>query len=183
MKCSPRLAIVCCAAILTLNSGCLITRYKTNVVRQNEKPRAVKFESSQAKNIFDGKEIEAKTRLTGPSNPRIVAVPFLLLWSSTDVVSDNGIYNDQLAICDSNGDGFITTDEATTYSAKVDQMVAQRNANNEKIATQVANAATGEPVANTSYNAPPSPYAQPAAPQPLQAQQTSDAPLPPASYR
>jgi hypothetical protein len=185
MKRSPWLSVVCCAALLSLNSGCLITRYNTNVVRKNEKPRAVQFESAQAKNIFEGKEVEVKTNLTSVSNPRFVAVPFLLLWGSTDVVSDNGIYNDQLAICDTNGDGVISFDEATTYAARVDEKIAMRNAEKAKQSPQSENHEST--ARNTELPARENPPPQPTYPaQPVSASQpigSPQAPLPPGSYR
>jgi hypothetical protein len=49
------------------------------------------------------------------SNPQLVAVPFLLWYSRVDVPFDTAIYNDQLLICDSNGDGFISTQEAAAF--------------------------------------------------------------------
>jgi hypothetical protein len=64
----------------------------------------------------------------GMSNPNVFAVPFLLWYSTTDVVSDNGIYNDQIAICDSNGDRIITLQEAETYAARFDAKMAKREA-------------------------------------------------------
>jgi hypothetical protein len=186
MRWSPWLSILCCTVLLAFNTGCLFTRHTTNVVRKNEKPRAVAFESPQAKNIFDGKLVEAKTNLnTNFSNPRVVAVPFLLWYSSTDVVSDNGIYNDQLAICDINGDGVVTLDEASTYAAKVDEQIAKREAEKAKNNAQFANnAPTGtNSTSAPAYAQPPTYPTQPAsAQQPLEARQPQ-APLPPNGYR
>jgi hypothetical protein len=184
MKWSPWLSIISCTALLTFSSGCLITRHTTNVVRKNEKPRTVVFDSAQSKNIFDGKLAEVKG-IPNPNfqNPKVVAVPFLLWWSSTDVVSDNGIYNDQIAICDTNGDGTITMDEANIYAAKVDEKVAKHNEEKAKLEAQLAN---HEPARNTVMsqrdNPPPTPTvnAQPASiqqpvnyPQPTYPQQSN----------
>ena len=186
MKRSPWLSIVCCTALIAFSSGCLFTRVTTNVVRKNEKPRAVAFESPQAKNIFDGKLAEAKANLpSNNSNPKVVAVPFLLLWASTDVVSDNAIRNDQLTICDTNGDGVITLDEATMYAAKVDEKIAKQNVEKAKNNVQITN---GQPAAPGPYGAPPSapPTSYPTQPasmqQPIESQ-SPPAPLPPGSYR
>jgi hypothetical protein len=131
MKRFPQLVVIICTALLVFAPGCLITRHATNVVRKNEKPRKVQFESTQAKSIFDGKVAEQKTD-KGMSNPNVFAVPFLLWYSSTDVVSDNGIYNDQIAICDTNGDGFISLQEAETYAARFDAKMAKREAEKAK---------------------------------------------------
>jgi hypothetical protein len=186
MNRSPWLSALCCTMLVAFSSGCLITRHTTNVVRKNEKPRAMTFESPQAKNIFDSKLVEARAN-QNPSltNPRVVAVPFLLWWSSTDVVSDNGIYNDQVALCDANGDGVITLDEATMYAARVDEQIAKREAERAKNNAQLTN---GQPPAQNPNVAPASPPpsmypTQPASVnQPLEARQPQ-APLPAGNYR
>jgi hypothetical protein len=133
--------------------------------------------------MFDGKLVEVKTTLGSSfSNPKVVAVPFLLWYSSTDVVSENGIRNDQLAICDTNGDNVISLDEATIYAAKVDEQVAKHNAEKAKIDAQIANGPNSTTA--PSYTPPPPTYpAQPASAQePLEARQPK-APLPPGGYR
>ncbi len=124
--------IVCVTALLCLVPGCLITRHNTNVIRKNEEPKVAQFESPQAKNLFDAKVAEARAKQTG-SHGRVFAVPFLLWYSSADVVSDNGVYNDQLAICDANGDGYVSLQESQIYSARID-------ATNAPAATAVAGA-------------------------------------------
>jgi hypothetical protein len=186
MKRSPWLSMACCTVLIAFSAGCLITRHTTNTVRKNEKPRAVAFESPQAKNIFDGKLVEVRASLNpSATNPKVIAVPFLLWWSSVDVVSDNGIYNDQLAICDTNGDGVITLDESTMYSARVDEQIAKREAEKAKNNAQLANGQPNEPSPATAPNiAAPSQYPiQPASvQQPLEARQPQ-APLPPHSFR
>jgi hypothetical protein len=194
MKWSPWLSIVCCTALLAFSSGCLITRHTTNVVRKNEKPRAVVFDSAQSKNIFNGKLAEVKsTPNPNFQNPKVVAVPFLLWWSSTDVVSDNGIYNDQVAICDANGDGMVTMDEANIYAAKVDERVAKHNEEKAKIEAQFASheSIAQNPAPSSRENPPPTPNVNV---QPVSVQQAANyqqptytqqpnAPLPPGSYR
>jgi hypothetical protein len=186
MKWSPWLSIVCSAALLAFSSGCLFTRHTTNVVRKDEKPRAVTFESPQAKNLFDGKLVEVRSNLTSMSNPKVVAVPFVLWWSSTEVVSDNGIYNDQVAICDKNGDGVITLDEANIYAAQVDEKIAKQNAEKAKIEAQLASHESTARNTNPSSrdNLPTSPSVSA---QPVSVRQPAfsepQAPLPPGSYR
>jgi hypothetical protein len=123
MNRSPMLEIIVCAAFLAFAPGCLIMRHSTNVIRKNEKPRIVKFESAQAKNVFDGKLAQAKSNKNN-ANPSVIAVPFLFCFSSTEIVSDNGIYNDQISICDTNGDDLITLEEATIYAAQAESHVA-----------------------------------------------------------
>jgi hypothetical protein len=186
MRMSPGFSMVCCAAVVVFSSGCLFTRHTTTVVRKNEKPRAVTFESPQAKNIFDGKLVEARTNLNANfSNPRVVAVPFLLWYSSSEVVSDNGIRNDQLAICDANGDNVIALDEATIYAARIDEQVAKQKAERAKIEAEMAGAPPNSsgPGAPANYSTPAAYPAQPASiQQPLEAR-SPQAPLPPGNYR
>jgi hypothetical protein len=164
-----------CTLILGVNSGCLITRHSTNIVRKNEKLRPVQFESAEAKNLFDGKLAQAKSD-QGMKNPQVFAVPFLLWYSSTDVVSDNGVYNDQLAICDTNGDGFITDREAMIYAAKSDKQdkqLAQRDAPKNASPTAEAKAA----------NTPPGTAESTDAVRPVSVHESPDAVLPPAYFR
>lgn len=186
MKISAWVSMVCCAVAIASSSGCLFTRHTTTVVRKNEKPRAVTFESPQAKNIFDGKLVEARTNLNANfSNPRVIAVPFLLWYSSSEVVSDNGIRNDQLAVCDANGDNVITLDEATIYAARIDEQIAKHKAEQAKLEAEMAG---GPP--NSSGPSAPANYSPPAAypaqrasiQQPLEAR-SPQAPLPPGNYR
>ena len=189
MKWSPWLSMACAAAVLAFGPGCLITHHSTNIVRKNEKPRAVVFESPQAKNIFDGKVVEVRANQTSLNNPHVIAVPFLLWWSSTDVVSDNGIYNDQVAICDTNGDGVITLDEATIYAARVDEQIAKHQAEKAKLEAQAGNTApapSGRDTASSdrdNVSGTAAVQTQPASlQQPLEARQPA-APMPGGSYR
>jgi hypothetical protein len=191
MRTRPFVSIVCTAALLAFSSGCLITRHTTNVVRKDEKPRAVTFESPQAKNMFDAKVVEVRSNLAGMSNPKVVAVPFLLWWSSTEVVSDSGIYNDQVAICDVNGDGVVTLDEANFYAAGVDEKIAKQNAEKAKIEADLA---SHDPARNTVLSRRDNPPTTPTiSAQPVSVQQSASvqqssysqpqAPLPPGEYR
>jgi hypothetical protein len=122
---------------LVFFSGCLIIRHTTNIVRKNEKPRAVQFESAQAKNVFDGKLADVKSRQS-MSNPHVLAVPFLLLNSSAEVVSDNGMFNDQALLCDSNGDGIITLKEAQIYAARAEPNTVQEHDEVDELSYQLA---------------------------------------------
>ena len=184
MKISPMLLVVCGTALPAFCTGCLITRHTTNTVRKNEKPVAVQFESPRAKNVFESKLVEVRAvQNMIAANPRVVAVPFLLWWSSTEVVSGNGIFNDQVAICDANGDRVITLEESLVYAARVDEQVAKNEAKNNE---QSNDGPLHEPtVSSAPHSTPPASY--PAArpdsrEQPLEARQPQ-APLPPGVLR
>jgi hypothetical protein len=183
MKTTRWIVMVCCAAVLASSSGCLFTRHTTNVVRKNEKPRAVTFESPQSKHIFEGKLAESRANLVNNfSNPRIVAVPFVLWYSSTDVVSDTGIRNDQLAICDVNGDSVITNDEAAAYATRVDELVAQAKAEKAKNEAQIANNSAVAAQAQSNL-APPTYTTKPVSTQESLEARGVGAPMPPGNYR
>jgi hypothetical protein len=95
-------------------------------------------------------------------------------------VSDNGVYNDQVAIRDSNGDGVITLEEATIYAARVDEQFAKRQAEKAKLEAQAGNASPIAPT--TAASGRDNPPTTPALPfQPPSAQQPLEARLPSAS--
>lgn len=110
------LLLTCSLGVLLLSSsGCLFVRHATRVVRQDEKPRSVQFESESARNLFEAGLADVKAHPDTGANPQIVAVPLLFWYSSTDQLSDAAIYNDQVLACDRNGDSFITLQEATAF--------------------------------------------------------------------
>jgi hypothetical protein len=161
-----------CVFTLGVGSGCLITRHSTNIVRKHEKLRPVQFESAETKNLFDGKLAQAKSNQS-MKNPQVFAVPFLLWYSSTDVVSDNGIYNDQVTLCDTNGDGVISNHEALVYAAKADQQVAQRDAAKSGSASEETKTAKLKPGTAETTDAV----------RPVSVQEPPDAVLPPSYIR
>ena len=112
-----------CAMLLSCTPGCLFVRQSTHVVREKEPIRSVQFESQQAKTLFEGGAHQMQAMKEHPA-PEVLAIPFVCLYSRATELSDNAIYNDQAGICDANGDGFITFQEAATYRAGVDEKVA-----------------------------------------------------------
>lgn len=111
-----------CAVLGVTIPGCLFVRHSTNVVRQDEQRRPVQFESESAKNIFQAGVVKMSDHKEG-SNPHVVAIPFLCWYSRVDVPSDNAVYNDQVAACDSNGDGLIATSEAQLFGERVQEQI------------------------------------------------------------
>lgn len=108
-----------CIALLCACPGCLGVRHSTHVVRENEKPRPVRFESEQAKNLFDSgvKQMQAHKE---SSNVQVSFSWFF--WKSQDEkLSDNAVFNDEAGLCDANGDGVIGVQEAYAYRARVDE--------------------------------------------------------------
>lgn len=141
-----------CAVLLSISSGCLFVRHSTHVVRESEKPQAVQFESPQAQNMFDSGVAQAKQHKES-SNPKVLAVPLVCWYSRADVLSDNAVYNDQILVCDTNGDRVITNQEAYAYSSRVAAQHAAKPASGESSTAQTptapwpVNAALGQNVA------------------------------------
>lgn len=102
-------------AALAASSGCLIMRSKIDVVRQSEERRTAQFQSSFAQRTFQSKALDASARESS-GNVSSVTVPFLLSYNRKEVRSENAFYNDQLQLCDLNGDNFITDEEAMLFS-------------------------------------------------------------------
>ena len=128
----PRLSL--CAMLLGCASGCLFVTHSTHVVREEEPIRPFRFESEEAKAIFEAGVRQMQAHKDG-SSPQFIVIPFLCWYSRVNQLSDNAIYNDQAAVCDGNADSFITLQEAAGYLARV----------NEKLASaRRAKAATGE---------------------------------------
>jgi hypothetical protein len=127
------------AAVLCASSGCLFARHSTNVVREKETPRAVRFESDQARGLFEAQVAELKSHKEA-TNGKVFFVPFIVWYSRMDVLSDNAIYNDQALACDLNGDGLISVQEAFAYSEKMkekaEQLAKQKAAEESKVAAK-----------------------------------------------
>ncbi len=114
----PVMAVV----LLVFESGCLIVHNSTRVVRDNEPLRSVRFESEQARAAFEAGVNEMKAHKKKLQSVDL-AVPFLCLVSRTSELSDNAVYNDEIVVCDANGDGYITEQEASAYGAQVAERI------------------------------------------------------------
>jgi hypothetical protein len=118
--------------------GCLMVHQSTRVVREKEPLRSVRFESEQTQRLFETGAHQMQAH-KDYSQPDIFALPFLCLLIRGNELSDNAVYNDQAGICDANGDGFITLQEAQTYRAGVDtKMAAIQQAKTAKHGTSPA---------------------------------------------
>ena len=119
----PALAV----ALLVFGSGCLIMHQSTRVIRENEPLRPMRFESEQARSVFEASVNELKAHKKGPE-AQVFAIPFLCFFSRTTMLSDNALYNDQAVLCDANGDSLITEQEANAYRAQVTEKIAAARA-------------------------------------------------------
>ena len=104
-------------------SGCLFVRHATRVVRDKEKQQPVQFESQRAQEFFVAGVHELQCHKQN-LNVEVSAVPFLWWYSHSDELSDNAIYNDQISACDTNGDGVISMQEASTYRGNVTAQIS-----------------------------------------------------------
>ena len=111
------------AALACVCSGCLFVRHTTHQVREKEALRPARFESAQTQSVFEAGVNDLKAH-KNTSDPEVVAVPFVIWYSSVSELSDNAIYNDQISVCDTNGDNLITLDEAQAFRASTAEKVA-----------------------------------------------------------
>ena len=154
----PRLiGSVLSAALVCVCSGCLITRHSTNVIRQDESRRQVQFESLAAQQAFSARAFDGEAREKA-AKTNFFAIPFLLWWSKTNVLSEGAYYNDQVAACDADADGVISVQEALAY--------------NPQSAVDVSTVAQSQPEQPSA-----APAAQPPV-QPASLHQTVEAPAP-----
>jgi len=125
------------AMLLMLECGCLVVRTTTRVVRENEAMRMVKFESEQARSAFEAGVDEARAQKKG-CDVDAFAIPFLCLLCNTTTISDSAVYNDQAALCDTDGDSLITDQESLAYRARVAARLGRRTRRQAKPTSQTA---------------------------------------------
>lgn len=102
--------------LIPLLSGCVTFYHKSETVRKDEGRKAVEFENENAATVFHNAVRHSGKNSDKTDNTR-VGVPFVTFYSKTSVISENAWYNDQITLCDTNGDGTITESEARVYSA------------------------------------------------------------------
>ena len=106
------------AILLVFESGCLVVHTSTRVLRENEAMRLVRFESEQARSVFESgvREMQAHKK---NYHSDALAIPFLCLFARTTELLDNAVNNDQVTLCDADGDNVVTEQEAFAYRARV----------------------------------------------------------------
>jgi hypothetical protein len=124
-------------ALLCSCSGCLYVNHSTRVIRDKEPVLPVQFESPQAQRIYSAGVHDLQSHKQ-PYNFQVSAMPLLWWRSTANELSDNAIYNDQISVCDTNGDNFITMEEAMAYRSIVVSQI--RLAEKNKIAESKADA-------------------------------------------
>lgn len=109
---------LCLLALMSLQTGCLVTHVNRSIVREREPRRELNFESPFAARTFNQLAFNEKRRNASAST-RMVAIPFLTMHVHSATPSENAFYNDQIAACDTDGDGFITDSEAMSFHERV----------------------------------------------------------------
>jgi hypothetical protein len=105
---------VLAASLVGSSSGCLVVHTRERVVREDEQRRSVRFSSPRAQRDFQTAALDPKTRRSNESS-NLFGIPFLMFYYHCTKLSENAYYNDQLADCDSDGDGLITDDEVLAF--------------------------------------------------------------------
>ncbi len=100
--------------LLTPATGCLFTHASERVIRQDEQLYEVGYQSALAEETFQACVSHPDAKDSGKSGS-FVGIPFLLAWARSERLSENAVHNDQIILCDTNGDGIITDLEALRY--------------------------------------------------------------------
>jgi hypothetical protein len=113
MRC-PAVFLALCAALSCCGCLCVYNYTCEESVRAEEPKRAVQFESETAARLFcTTVNLRMKSSRDEPSEE--IYIPFLTSITRTRRLSEAAYYNDQVAVCDTNGDGLITDVEAVAY--------------------------------------------------------------------
>jgi hypothetical protein len=111
MRC-PAVVLALCAALPC--GGCLYVHNFDEVVRDQEPKRTVAFESEAAARLFCA-AVERQRKASYDDQEEFVWIPFITWISKSRRLSEAAFYNDQLVVCDTDGDGVITDAEAASY--------------------------------------------------------------------
>ncbi|HJT30524.1 MAG TPA: hypothetical protein VJ783_00550, partial [Pirellulales bacterium] len=101
-------------------SGCLMGRVRGDLIRADEPRRPSRFVSVSAKQEFEARVREQFPKRRTQSSQTAWLMPIFLFRRETKL-SENAYYNDQLASCDADANGFVTDDEVAWYTRPADQ--------------------------------------------------------------
>jgi hypothetical protein len=107
-----RCILLMSAAVIALLPGCLTLYSKTEIVRDHEARRPIQFESQQVADEFQ----QAVKRHDGHVGGTCLGVPFVTIFSRNQQLSDNALWNECVAKCDTNQDGLITAAEVNVFA-------------------------------------------------------------------
>jgi hypothetical protein len=100
------------AAVVALLPGCLTLYHKTEVMRGDEARRPIQFENPQVADKFQ-QEVKKQDGHVGGS---YLGVPFLTVFSRTQQLSENALWNECILKCDTNQDGMISEAEVNVFA-------------------------------------------------------------------
>ncbi|HVC97885.1 MAG TPA: hypothetical protein VND64_29710 [Pirellulales bacterium] len=106
--------LVVAATLFVSSSGCLVFHMRERIVREDEPRRSVRFASSHAQRDFNATATDPRDRRRNDSTS-VLGVPFVMFYYNSTKLSENAYFNDQLAACDGDGDGWITDEEVLAY--------------------------------------------------------------------
>jgi hypothetical protein len=113
MRC-PAVFLALCAALPCCGCLCAYTYTCEESLRAGEPKRAVKFQSETAARLFCT-TVDRRMRTAREEPTEEIYIPLVTSITRTRKLSEAAFYNDQVAVCDTDGDGLITDAEAVAY--------------------------------------------------------------------
>jgi len=113
MRC-PAVLLALCAALSCCGCLCVYNYTSEESLRASEPKRAVQFQSETAARLFCT-TVNLRMKCAREEPTEEIYIPLLTSITRTQKLSDAAFYNDQVAVCDTNGDGLITDAEAVAY--------------------------------------------------------------------
>ena len=103
--------------LLAASSGCLITQSTKRVIREDESRHQVQFESPEGAAAFTAQASNNASREASGTSASF-GIPFLIGIFYSAAPSQNAYYNDQVSLCDANGDCFLTDAEVSAFTGQ-----------------------------------------------------------------
>lgn len=103
------------AASALLMGGCLVTTHRDRVIREDEPPVPVKFESEEGMVQFHAAVNRRGTREARERARSSFNIPFIISSNTRHVLSRPAFFNDQVLVADVNADGTLSDAEVSAY--------------------------------------------------------------------
>jgi hypothetical protein len=104
--------------LLPAASGCALVFEHNEQLRSQEPRQCARFETDKAADLFQTAYAH-RLKHQDPTRSASVGIIFVTWMSWTTTVAEAAFYNDELAVCDTNHDGFISEVEAAAYHRRV----------------------------------------------------------------